>query len=114
MDTFTIPRKKVLDQKLLDQMLDFHSSTPNEPPLSGYGLGVMFIDAELAEKSCRVKGVRMWGHGGSRLGFRSIVMYLPDYGTTISVMINGNNDESLINIFVGLLKVVLDDSRKTS
>ena len=105
--------KKVLDQKLLDQMLDFHSPTPNEPPLSGYGLGVMFIDSELAEKSFGVKGVRMWGHGGSTLGFRSIVMYLPDYGTTISVMINGNNDESLINIFVGLLKVVLDDSRKT-
>jgi D-alanyl-D-alanine carboxypeptidase len=106
--------KKVLDQKLLDQMLDFHSPTPNEPPLSGYGLGVMFIDFELAEKSFGVKGIRMWGHGGSTLGFRSIVMYLPDYGTTISVMINGNNDESLINIFVGLLKVVVDDLRKTS
>jgi len=106
--------KKVLSQKLLDQMLDFHSPTPNEPPLSGYGLGVMFIDSELAEKSFGVKGARMWGHGGSTLGFRSIVMYLPDYGTTISVMINGNNDESLINIFVDLLKVVLDDFRKTS
>jgi len=105
--------KKVLDQKLLDQMLDFHSPTPNEPPLSGYGLGVMFIDSELAEKSFGVKGVRMWGHGGSTLGFRSIVMYLPDYGTTISVMINGNNDESLFTIFVGLLKIVVDDLRKT-
>jgi len=40
-------------------------------------------------------------------------MYLPDYGTTISVMINGNNDESLFTIFVGLLKIVVDDLRKT-
>lgn len=95
-------------------MLDFHSPAPNEPPLSGYGLGVMFVDYELAEKSFGVKGVRMWGHGGSTLGFRSIVMYLPDHGTTISVLINGNKDESLINIFVGLLKVVVDDLSKKS
>lgn len=106
--------KKVLSQKSLEQMLDFHSPAPGEPPLSGYGLGVMFVDYKLAEKSFGVKGIRMWGHGGSTLGFRSIVMYLPDHGTTISVLINGNNDESLINIFVGLLKVVVDDLSKKS
>lgn len=103
--------KKVLGQKSLDQMLDFHSPTPNEPPLSGYGLGVMFIDSELAEKSFGVKGIRMWGHGGSTHGFRAIVMYLPDHSTTISVLINGNNDKGLINIFISLLKIVIDDIR---
>jgi len=41
-------------------------------------------------------------------------MYLPDHATTISVLINGNKDESLINIFVGLLKVVVDDLSKKS
>ncbi len=106
--------KKVLSQKSLEQMLDFHSPAPGEPPLSGYGLGVMFVDYELAEKSFGVKGVRMGGHAGSTHGFRSIVMYLSDHGTTISVLINGNNNESLINIFIGLLKVVVDDLRKTS
>ena len=74
----------------------------------------MFVDNELAGKSFGVKGVRMWGHGGSTLGFRSIVMYLPDHKTTISVLINDNNDEGLINIFGGLLKVVVDDLSKRS
>jgi len=106
--------KKVLNQKSLEQMLDFYSPAPGDPPLSGYGLGVMFVDYKLAEKSFGVKGVRMWGHGGSTLGFRSIVMYLPDHGTTISVLINGNKDEGLINIFVGLLKVVVDALSKKS
>ena len=106
--------KKVLSQNSLELMLDFHSPAPGDPPLSGYGLGVMFVDHELAEKSFGVKGARMWGHGGSTLGFRSIVMYLPEQGTTISVLINDNEDEGLMNIFAGLLKVVADDFSKRS
>jgi len=106
--------KKVLSQKSLDQMLDFHSPAPGDPPLSGYGLGVMFVDFELAEKTFGVKGIQMWGHGGSTMGFRAIVMYLPDHGTTISVLTNGNDDEDLINIFIDLLKVVVDDLKKRS
>ncbi|MCG6894349.1 MAG: beta-lactamase family protein [Desulfobacteraceae bacterium] len=104
--------KIVLKQRSLDQMLDFHSPAPNDPPLSGYGLGVMFVDYDLVENLFGIKGVRMWGHGGSTHGFRSIVMYLPDQETTISVLANGNDDKGLINIFVGLLKVIIDDSNK--
>jgi CubicO group peptidase (beta-lactamase class C family) len=109
---FLYHEKVVLDQNSLDQMLDFHSPTPNDPPLSGYGLGVMFVDDELAEKSFGVKGVRMWGHGGSTHGFRAIVMYLPDQETTISVLANGNDDKGFINIFIGLLEVILNDFYK--
>lgn len=98
--------KKVLNRKSLDQMLDFYSPTPNEPPLSGYGLGVMFVDYELAEESFGVKGVRMWGHGGSTHGFRAIVMYLPDQEATISVLVNESDDAGLTNIFAGLLRIV--------
>ena len=106
--------KKVLSQESLEQMLNFHSPAPGDPPLSGYGLGVMFVDYELAEKLFGVKEVRMWGHGGSTVGFRAIVMYLPDQKTTISVLTNGNDDEGLINIFAGLLKVVVDAHTKKS
>jgi len=74
----------------------------------------MFVDYELAEKSFGVRGVRMWGDGGSTHGFRAIVMYLPDQGTTIAVLINGNKDEGLINIFVGLLKFLVNDLSKKS
>jgi D-alanyl-D-alanine carboxypeptidase len=98
--------KKVLNRKSLDQMLDFYSPTPNEPPLSGYGLGVMFVDYELAEESFGVKGVRMWGHGGSTHGFRAIVMYLPDQEATISVLVNESDDAGLTNIFAALLRIV--------
>ena len=93
-------------------MLDFHSPAPNDPPLSGYGLGVMFMDYDLAENSFGVKGVRMWGHGGSTHGFRAIVMYLPDQETTISVLINGNDDNGFINIFANLLEVIINDFGK--
>lgn len=106
--------KLILNQRSLDQMLNFHSPTPNDPQLSGYGLGVMFIDHALAENEFGVKGIRMWGHGGSTHGFRSIAMYLPDHGTTISVLVNGNNDEGFINIFIGFLKVITDEHMKQS
>jgi D-alanyl-D-alanine carboxypeptidase len=109
---FLYHEKVVLSQTSLDQMLDFHSPTPNDPPLSGYGLGVMFVDYDLAEKLYAVKGVRMWGHGGSTHGFRAIVMYLPDQETTISVLANGNDDKGLIQIFIGILKNLIDDFNK--
>jgi CubicO group peptidase (beta-lactamase class C family) len=104
--------KKVLSQKSLEQMLDFYSPAPGDPPISGYGLGVMFVDYQLAEKLFGVKGVRMWGHGGSTHGFRSIVMYLPDHGTTISVLVNQSDDAGLINIFAGLLKIIVNNFSK--
>jgi D-alanyl-D-alanine carboxypeptidase len=109
---FLYYEKKVLSQKSLKRMLDFHSPAPGDPPISGYGLGIMFVDYELAEKSFGVKGVRMWGHGGSTHGFRSIVMYLPDHGTTISVLVNQSGDAGLINIFAGLLKVIVNNFSK--
>ena len=112
MDEFALLRKKVLSQKSLERMLDFHSPAPGDPPISGYGLGVMFVDDKLAEKSFGVKGVGMWGHGGSTHGFRAIVMYLPDQETTISVLVNQSDDAGLINIFAGLLKVIVNNFSK--
>jgi len=109
---FLYHEKKILNRKSLEWMLDFHSPAPGDPPISGYGLGVMFVDDKLAEKSFGVKGVRMWGHGGSTHGFRSIVMYLPDHGTTISVLVNQSDDAGLINIFAGLLKVIVNNFSK--
>ena len=57
---FLYHEKIVLNQRSLDQMLDFHSPAPNDPPLSGYGLGVMFEDYDLVENLFGIKGVRMW------------------------------------------------------
>ena len=98
--------KRVLPAEYLEQMTSFHSPAPNDPPLSGYGLGLMYLNADLTEKAFYVSGVRMWGHGGNTFGFKSLVMHLPDYNTTISVSINDDKDQGLESIFKALLKAV--------
>ena len=100
--------KRVLAPDLVEQMLAFHSPAPNDPPLSGYGLGVAYVDEELVEESFGVKGVRMWGHGGSTHGYRAIAMYLPEAETSIACLINADSDRSLVMIFRAILKVVVD------
>ena len=93
-------------------MTSFHSPAPNDPPLSGYGLGLMYLDADLTEKTFGISGVRMRGHGGNTFGFKSLVMHLPDLDTTIAVLINDDNDEGLVNIFSALLHAVKGHLRR--
>ena len=104
--------KQVLPAEYLEQMTSFHSPAPNDPPLSGYGLGLMYSDADLTEKTFGISGVRMWGHGGNTFGFRSLVMYLPDFDTTIAVLINEDNDKGLVSIFSSLLHAIKGHLRK--
>ena len=92
-------------------MTSFHSPAPNDPPLSGYGFGLMYLDAELTEKAFGISGVRMWGHGGNTFGFKSLVMYLPDLETTIAVLINDDRDQGIETIFIGLLQAVTEHLR---
>jgi len=103
--------KQVLPTEYLDQMTSFHSPAPNDPPLSGYGLGLMYLDAELTEKAFGISGVRMWGHGGNTFGFKSLVMHLPDLETTIAVLINDDQDQGLETIFIALLQAVTEHLR---
>ena len=98
--------KRVLPVETLEQMTTFHSPAPNDPPLSGYGLGLMYLDADLTEKAFGIGGLRMWGHGGNTFGFKSLVMHLPDFDTTISVLINDDHDQGLESIFKALLQSV--------
>jgi D-alanyl-D-alanine carboxypeptidase len=100
--------KQVLSPDLVEQMLAFHSPAPNDPPFSGYGLGIAYVDENLAKESFGVKGVRMWGHGGSTHGYRAIAMYLPEPETSISVLINADSDSALVAIFKAILEVVTD------
>jgi len=103
--------KQVLPAECLKQMTSFHSPAPNDPPLSGYGLGLMYLDAELTEKIFGISGVRMWGRGGNTFGFKSLVMYLPDIETTIAVLINDDQDQGLETIFIALLQAVTEHVR---
>ncbi len=89
----------VLSQTTLDQMLAFHSPCPGEPLLSGYGLGV-----------CQffIEGTEMWGHAGNIPGYLAIVVYSPDCGAIISVLINSQSETCITNVYTALLRVVLD------
>ncbi|MFC1716524.1 serine hydrolase domain-containing protein [Candidatus Poribacteria bacterium] len=91
---------QVLSQASLDEMLDFHSPTPGEPRLSGYGLGTCDFTQLLG-------GVRAWGHDGSTPGYRAFMAYLPDYGVTFSGLMNDDSDEDgryIVGVFVNALR----------
>jgi len=89
----------ILSMASLDEMLTFVSPTPGEPQLSGYGLGT---------SKYVVQGKEMWGHGGSIRGYCAIILYLPEYQTSIAALGNDDNGESLGYIFNSLVKVIVD------
>lgn len=102
-------KKTVLNEQSLGQMMSFYSPTPGDPPLSGYGLGLAYLDAEQAGKNFGVSGYRMYGHGGKTLGNRAIVMHIPEMETTLSLLINDDTDDGLTGIFRALLECCAAD-----
>jgi len=80
---------RVLSERSLDQMLAFHSPTPGEPLVAGYGLGVLRFSPEL------FNGLEIWGHGGNAPGYTAGCLFLPDYGVSIGIM--GNTEEGEAN-----------------
>ena len=98
---------KVVSQASLDQMLTFHSPTPGEPLVFGYGLGVMEFPPEILGGMLGRADVSMWGHLGSQYGYRAFVGHLPEHSVSISVLINDDTDEGITYISIALLKVLL-------
>ncbi len=89
---------QILTESYHNQMLTFHRPTPNEPPLTGYGLGT----AEIA-----VKGIlRSYGHLGYHYGNMSAMLYFPKSKTSIVVLTNENNQPFQFGVFFGLLAVM--------
>jgi len=115
-------KKQVIDRTLLDQMRTFHAPTSHGIPIiglgysynlfgiptTGYGLGVTYIDHEATEKYFGIKGISMWGHGGSSIGYRALAINIPESKTTISLLINDDTDQGLMSIFRAIVKVVND------
>ena len=95
-------RGNVLSQSSLDQMLTFHSPTPGEPLMIGYGLGTVKILPAL------IAGEEAFGHGGWVFGYRTAMIYFPEYGVSISILMNENNDACIYAIADALVRVVLD------
>ena len=95
-------RGNVLNQASLDQMLTFHSPTPGEPQMIGYGLGTVKFAPEL------VGGQEAYGHGGWVFGYSTAMTFLPEYNVSISILLNVNNDDCLSAMANGLVQVVTD------
>ena len=90
---------RVLSERSLDQMLTFHSPTPGEPLVAGYGLGAMRFSPELSN------GLEVWGHIGDAPGYAAACLYLPDYGVSIGIMVNIEADDAAMLTLNELLNI---------
>jgi CubicO group peptidase (beta-lactamase class C family) len=104
-------RKLILPDKMLDKMLTFHSPTPNDFPLSGYGYGVCSFEKKETKQLFGYE-IDMIGHVGNGADYKSIAVYLPEYSTTISLLINEDETVGLISIFSEILAVVIEYKNK--
>ena len=91
---------RVLSPEATKQMLSFYrpvAEAPGGALASGYGLGVQEFTA--GEQ-------RMWGHLGQYPGYMAAMLYVPDYSTTVVILINDGNEACITHISFGLLGVV--------
>ena len=95
-------RGNVLSRASLDQMLTFHSPTPGEPQMIGYGLGTVKFAPVL------VAGEEAYGHGGWVFGYSTVMAFLPDYNVSIAILLNLNDEDCLAAMANGLIEVVTD------
>lgn len=83
---------KVLKPSSMDQMLNFNRE--------GYGLGVHLIKKRITS------GVKAYGHGGGNIGTSAYMVYLPDFATSIVVMINAFHGKCPDSILEDLIEIV--------
>ena len=78
-------RKVLLSQPMLNAMLDFNRNIPADFGWPGYGLGV----AEY--RTSMVSGAYAYGSAGQAAMFISATAYLPNWDSTITVLLNAQN-----------------------
>ena len=86
-----------VNTQILEQMINFYSPIPDQPLLSGYGLGVEKFNPQL------FNGLEIWGHGGDPVGYAAGCFYIPQYGVSIAIMDNtggGNTMDVIFDIVV--------------
>jgi D-alanyl-D-alanine carboxypeptidase len=84
--------RRMLKDETFQQMLTFHSPTPGESLLVGYGLGVVKFNPEL------FNGLEIWGHSGNAPGYAAGCFYLPEYDVSIGIMVNTDAGETMFTI----------------
>jgi len=85
----------VLSEESLREMTTFPAVAVPDPEGRRYGLGIVdFTDEDV--------GMRVFGHGGSALGFCAFALYLPDYGATVAWVANtGESPQALAADIMG-------------
>ena len=84
--------RRLLSEQSFVQMLTFHSPTPGEPLVAGYGLGVVQFSPEL------FNGLEILGHSGNAPGYAAGCLYLPEYDVSIAIMVNTHGREAMFTI----------------
>lgn len=95
---------QVLSEESLEAMLDFHSPTPGEPLVEGYGFGAIKFSPEL------FNGLEILGHSGNAPGYAAGMLYLPEYETVIVILDNTERGEAMPTINA-LLSVITENLR---
>jgi D-alanyl-D-alanine carboxypeptidase len=92
--------KTVLSEDALNQMLTYEPTSPEEPLLAGYGLGVAKYSPEI------FNGIEIYGHSGNAAGYVAASFYLPEYGICLGIMLNTHDGPMFV--INDLLTTVLD------
>ncbi|MFX0064383.1 MAG: serine hydrolase domain-containing protein [Candidatus Hermodarchaeota archaeon] len=90
-------RGEVINEGSLKEMLTFHSPTPGEDWMEGYGLGI---------GEGNINGLKYWLHTGKIFGYTAGVVYLPNFRLTMSLLGN-DNTESVERIGFSLIQTIL-------
>jgi D-alanyl-D-alanine carboxypeptidase len=96
---------RLLEENTFQQMLTFHSPTPDEPLVVGYGLGVVQFNPEL------FNGLEIWGHSGNAPGYAAACFYLPEYHVSVGMMVNTHAGEAMPTI-IDLLNILTNHLEK--
>jgi len=93
-------RGDVLRDSSLDQMLAFHSPTPGEPLITGYGLGTIKVAPGI------ISGEEAFGHSGWVFGYSTAMLYFPEHDVSMAILMNKNNEIGLAELASSLIRVV--------
>lgn len=95
---------QVLTEKSMHEMLSFVDFLP-QSNMKGYGLGVQLFRSTVSHGSEAI------GHGGGNIGSTTYMIYLPEYHTSLVVMVNAFPTNSVDYFARGLIKEITRASK---
>lgn len=74
---------------LLNLMMDLNTPIPDQPLLTGYGLGLVQSNPEL------FNGLTIYGHSGDAPGYAAGSLYLADYNVCLGIADNAEEGDAM-------------------